>query len=633
MSGSRSNNDYPLVMTLQSLLGLRFENVNAYYHKQLKAWNEKENKQALLDEYSQNPWQDVLVDGMISQKTAFDYFLCLGRVSGKLCDETDSSREYVQLKSAKNILCRDQKDHFMQERALPLNRDDDENPYYQRALQHKRAGRHRRAMFDFQVARDLFQQQREFVQAQNCDRQLIVCYYQAGMDLRAYTALQTARVCDLPLQPMDKLMGALAFMRNNAQHPGVLPPFNPLQVLCEALAESQDVAVVALIVDALKKEGFILSCLEDYCVSSHGLLIDLLSFLPDEPRREVAASFIEQNKAKYEQALSDDEYRFIALYLDMKWLGQIPFESDDPCITLRDEETDHRSFLALPALEAHEAYPNSVVVAFKRVLQLIAADAHGDANKMLTRCLDINSAYLPARLLALQRSNESVNELMPEFRDIFSKYPHCIDACALAYSKAASQQKPDIALLCELADQLVQSYDKGRLEHPSDELKNIYNKAKLDLVVYAAGRRECIKRFLACDADNEEYYPKACAALKSKFQRGDRIFAEEVNALLESNKLVDAIRLCAANDKRTDVNNLLLKNKQTPVFLSLQMAQDEPVESSSMRWFRGDKMQGLFQEAFAPTLGRQSIFREERPMEMGTIQRNLYGVYQVKNKI
>lgn len=616
MSGSRDIN-----ITLDSLLGVDFERVDAGLRKQLKALSTKEKKQAFLEQYSQNPWIIPSSEAFIPGQTAFDYLLRLGRKTGKLCDSTESSREYACLKSAKDAL-RDHQNPFNQELELPLDRSA-ENPYYARAQQHMQADQHHRAIFDFSVARALFQQQDQAVLVEQCTRELIVLYYYAGMDFRAYTELQEARTNNIPQQPMGKVMGALALVRNHRQNPHVNPPFNPLQVMCEALAESQAPDLVNAVVMALKEDGFILHCLEKHCADGHDLMIDLFSFLPLEMRRDV----LEKNKAI-------NDHAFLLLYPSLKFLSGVPFDDSDSFWELNGAQTLCRSVLELPISLKCQAYPGSVVVAFERVLALDSQGLYQESCKMLTRCLEINPAYLPARLLSLQRSCESLNDLMPVFRDIFSKHPDCVDAYALAYSKAALQQKPDIASLCESADQFVRCYDKLNLENPSDELKDIYNQAKVHLIAGATGRRECIERFLACDPEDKKNYPQACAALKNKFKRGDRIFTESVEALLQKGELLKAILLCAANDKTTDVNNLLLKNTTAPVYSHLERAYQKKKlgEKSVMDYFSNKKkMQGVIDGAFAPKVSHQSRFapgRSSASIELtASVQRRtLFGV-------
>src|SRR5690242_12563055 len=95
MSGSRDIHN----ITLDGLLRVGFKEVDANLRKQLKAFGTKENKQAFLEEYSQDPWRVIE-----PSHTAFDYLLRLGRVTGKLCNETKSSREYAYLRGAKNSL-------------------------------------------------------------------------------------------------------------------------------------------------------------------------------------------------------------------------------------------------------------------------------------------------------------------------------------------------------------------------------------------------------------------------------------------------------------------------------------------------------------------------------------------------
>jgi hypothetical protein len=585
MSGSRND---AMQITLASMLNTALSALDANVKKQLKQLATKENKQQYLDEYSKNPW---CVPGnanqfTLSPQTAFDYFLSLGRVTGKLCDSTESLREYADLKNAKRMLVGVNEDTFLAEATLALDRSED-HPYYARALKHKEARCYLRAILDFEVAKSFFDRHHQGAEVNDCERELIDCYYQSNLHFLAFVKLQSLMEKGVSLQARDQFAGALALITYDKEHPHVRSLFNPLPVLCEALAASQDLGFE--MAAFLQEEGVILDLVEKYCPKDDGLMMDLLRLLPEQISRSAMNAFLLHHEESYQAVLAcmdkewdDRQKKTFALHVDIKYLCGDKFIFDDRLLFQHPALEGMHSCFHLPVDSKLAAYPSSALIAYDCAKALQTTDRE-KAQECIAKSLEINPAFLPARLLSLVLDDSAVSK--------------------------------DSVLIYQSAEALVKLYDSLQHQHQDQrrfcedllgQTRVRYLAAKVDLVVHTPHRRACLAHFLQCDPEDKVNYPKACEAVKNKFSKKDRIFNEVVSQLLASDKDSDymkAIRLCAANDKRTDVNNLLLRNAKVVSCLNGTSRIDGCDQAEVMSFFT-EKTQKVIKDYLRPKAGR-----------------------------
>lgn len=533
----------------ESLLTSLYDSIPEVNSRDFTKYCTKENKLAFLDAYSQDPYG---LSEEQCESLALDQFLRHGRKSGKARKSTESLQEFDAQNRAKKIIDNmTARAIYSDDLSIPLDRSQ-ENPYLNRALTYYDNNQYLRAAFDFEVARLIFLNGQQFEQAQSCERALILCCYDAGLYLMAYKKLIAAIESQSPLLPVERVKGALALIHYN---PTMLSdfhhPYNPLEILCFALAESHADEVVKPIV-ALLKDPTLLKDLVSQCgKNGHAMIIDALKLLPREEAKSIMTTFVEAMQAAYADAIqqlkSNSQQANIAivrLYADMKYLLGLPFGDEDCLLDPNGSVMGIYALLQLPPASRVDNFAASVTVTHEAALECLASGHVDDAREFHNRSLQINPAFAPACLLS-----------------------HVLNSTIVTLS--ASEGRADSSIY-QLAKEVTVCFEKSKaLGQNVTYAQSLYEAAKVALVVHAHSRRLRIKHFLGCDPSDVggSKYNTICAAIKNKFKKGDGVFAEEVMTLLaeaahatDDRQLIQAIRLCAANDKRTDVNNLLLKN-------------------------------------------------------------------------
>lgn len=348
-----------------------------------------------------------------------------------------------------------------------------------------------------------------------------------------------------------------------------------LSEYCLKLAMSHENYVEVEIVASLKRDDFLILALYADC-HNIGLFIDLLRFFNPDMRNNIIDHYVEFcGGLDFSEIDESRQVIVTGLLADMKFLRDNNHAAND-------------SILSQPLQDQFNHYPYSATVAYARALELSEADDAEEAVCALNACLKLNPAYLPAHLLRFKLSNDTLASLDCRFQEVANIHPNALPLFALYFEKSMADASAKKEKRYEIAQKLIDCYDRSGDQDEKSAFKPLVDQARAYLVEHAPGRRACIKQFLSCDPEADNYQA-VCQSIKNRFSSGDRVFAEEVTKLLSQNNsedLMKAIRLCAANGKRTDVANLLLKNPSVTSCLMVGTRIGRYEKNDIMKLFR-----------------------------------------------
>lgn len=613
----------------------------------------KEIKTAILDELSINPFKYFTEPGGYLN-SACGRLLSLQQKSGLASDKTESYLEFCILNELIGPYTFSESDllaQFNKEEPLDLNRNTgriktkslnniEPSLYEERALRYMDAECYARANVDFMIARKHLSllQEKKILTLKNEDinhlknelrRKHLLCAYMLS-DNQSMLECADALARDHAFkEPHEKVLAAVAALENKAN--GVLPyqtlAYNPLQLLCEALAEVQstraepDPLIMRPILDLLEDDD-VVELLKQENIQpgeedNRGLLIDFICLLPN---------LTDDLISRLTPAVFQENLTLMRLF----WLSKIT-NGDDLLERPHKMKTLSEGYA--------ESYPNSAFIHYLLAYRYQNAKNRREAFEYIEKSLAINPYYLAAWTLGEKITLFVFTEKELHFKkerykldlrlnpNDLKTHTYHVDFC----SKVLHDEEATVAAQIALVEARIRVGE----ENPDEpQLRDYWNYIAqnpfiLDLLKKPLPARTFLQIFLDLTPDEQK---KASSLLKKRFKPGDTEFAAFITERLaiaedntaseddRNNLYFSTIQLCAHNDKRTDIKNLLLSRADlVALFSNERMFEQDPDMSHPITGF-SEKCQIFIRAELAKC--KQSV--EEKPASPGFFAR-LFG--------